>query len=93
MAGVGLLLLIVCLNLSHLLLARAARRTREMSIRTALGATRGRLLRQLLVEGAMLAALGGAAAVVVAPWLVTALLAFIPEPEGWGSRCRWARRC
>jgi predicted permease len=73
-AGVALLLLIVCLNVSHLLLARATRRQREMSIRTALGASRARLVRQLLTEGLVLAALGLAGAALLTRWLVEGLL-------------------
>jgi predicted permease len=84
MAGVGLILVIVCLNVSHLLLARATQRQREMSIRTAIGATRARLARQLLAEGLLLAALGAGGAVLVAPWLSSALLSFIPDPETLG---------
>jgi predicted permease len=79
MAGVGLLLLIVCLNVSHLLLARAIQRQREMSIRTALGATRGRLVRQLLTEGLLLAAAGGASAVLATSWMIDGLLALVPQ--------------
>jgi predicted permease len=78
MAGVGLLLLIVCLNVSHLLLARAINRQREMSIRTALGANRARLVRQLLTEGLLLSAAGGAAATVVTRWLGDGLQSVAP---------------
>jgi predicted permease len=79
MVAVGLLLVVVCLNVSHLVLARAIRREREMSIRSALGATRGRLLGQLLGEGALLAAAGAALALVIVPWLSAGLLAFDPD--------------
>jgi len=77
MAGVGLLLLIVCLNVSYLLLARATRRQYELSIRTALGASRARLMRQLLTEGFLLAALGALFGALLTHWLKAGLLALV----------------
>lgn len=74
MTGVGLLLIIVCLNVSHVLVAQAMGRRRELSIRMAIGASRGRLTRQLLTEGLMLSILGFAAAAVVTNWMTEALL-------------------
>jgi len=78
MAGAGLLLLIVCLNVGHLLLLQASRRGRELTIRTALGATRARLVRQLLTEGLLLAVLGGLAGALVMRWLIDGILAIAP---------------
>src|SRR5262249_4248703 len=74
MASVGLLFLLACANLSSLLVARASARAREMRIRCAIGAGRGRLVRQLLTESFLRAVLGTVASLALAGWFSTALV-------------------
>ncbi len=78
LAAVGCVLLIACANVGSLMLVRAAGRTREITIRMALGADRGRLVRQMLTESLVLAAAGGAAGLVVSAWALDLLLRFAP---------------